>query len=392
MRATASTMVSIIADDLTGACDTGCLFAGSGPVGVVVEPVLPSADRPVIAVDTESRPLAPDEAARVVRAVAARLKPRLGGVVFKKIDSTLRGAVGAELTALLEGGPFAGALVCPAFPAQRRVVRHGRLLVDSVPVHESPFGRDPAFRAATSEIAALLAAGAPVVPLGLDDVRAGREKIAHILEQHRGAIVAADAETDADLASLAEALGAVPGTLAAGSAGLGRALSRALGLAGPAVTLPPGAARLVVVGSLHPASRAQLGALTRAGMAGVTADGDGHTDEATAVAALAGGRPAFVASVTAPAARDAVARQVAQAAGRVIERASPDLVMVTGGETAYALIQALRPDRFDLLGAPADGLALGRLTLAGGRQIPLLTKAGGFGAAGFFSSLLGGAS
>jgi uncharacterized protein YgbK (DUF1537 family) len=395
MGAAASTMVSIIADDLTGACDTGCLFAGGGPVGVVAEPALPSSDRAVITVDTESRPLAPEQAARTVRAAAARLAARLSrGVTFKKIDSTMRGAVGAELAALLEGGPFVGALVCPAFPAQRRIVRGGHLLIDSVPVHESPFARDPGFRGASSELTALLGpAGAPVVALTLDEVRAGREKIAHLLEHHRGAVLTADAETDADLAALADALVAAPGTLAAGSAGLGRALSRTLGIEAPAVALPPGAARLVVVGSVHPASRAPLEALTRAGVVTVQADATGHGDPAPAIAALVSGRPAVVASVAAPAsARAAVARHVARAAARVLERARPDLTVLTGGETAYAVIQALRPERFDLHGAPADGLALGELQLAGGRRLALLTKAGGFDATPLFAAIVGGTS
>jgi uncharacterized protein YgbK (DUF1537 family) len=391
MAATQSRLVTIIADDLTGACDTGCLFAGPGPVGVVAEPALSASDRPVIAVDTESRSLAPEEAARVVRSTAERLRPRLGGgPVFKKIDSTMRGAVGAELTALLARAPFGAALVCPAFPAHRRIVRHGRLLVDAVPVHESPIGRDPAFRAATSELAALLGGGAPVVTLDLDDVRAGGEKIAHVLERSRGALVAADAETDADLASLAEAALSVPGTLAAGSAGLGRALSQALGYAAPFVALPRGPARLVVVGSLHPASRAQLDGLE--GVATVRADAAGHTDPAPAIAALASGRPAVVASVSAPAAREAVARHVAQAVAHILAGSRPALVAVTGGDTAYAVLHALRPERFDLLGAPADGLALGRLALAGGREIVLLTKAGGFGAADLFATIVGGPS
>jgi uncharacterized protein YgbK (DUF1537 family) len=315
--------------------------------------------------------------------------------VFKKIDSTLRGAAGVELTALLEHGPpFTGALACPAFPAQRRVVRHGRLLVDSVPVHESPIARDPAFRAATSDVVALLAGGAPVVPLGLDDVRAGAEKVAHLLERHRGALVAADAETDDDLATLAQAALAAPGTLVAGSAGLGRALSRALGCEGPAVALPPGRARLVVVGSLHPASRAQIDALLAAGVPLVTADARGHGDPAPAVAALAAGRGALVASAITPAERGAVARHLAAAAAHILERATPDLVAVTGGDTAYALLGALRPRRFDLAGAPADGLALGRLVLEkngqdNGRSLALLTKAGGFGAADLLATILG---
>ena len=389
-------MVTIIADDLTGACDTGCLFAGPGPVGVLAPALTAAASgviTPVITIDTESRALPPREAAAAIHAIARQLGERLAqGRVFKKIDSTLRGVAGVELTALLEHGPpFTGALVCPAFPAQRRVVRHGRLLVDSVPVHESAMARDPAFRVATSDVAALLAGGVAVIPLGLDDVRAGAEKVAHLLERHRGALVAADAETDADLATLAEAALAAPGTLIAGSAGLGRALSRALGCEAPAVALPPGGARLVIVGSLHPASRAQLDALLAAGVPLVTADARGHGDPAAAVAALAAGRGALVASAAALADREAVARHLAAAATDILERATPDLVAVTGGDTAYALIRALRPRRFDLAGAPADGLALGRLVLENdGRSLSLLTKAGGFGAADLLATLLGG--
>src|SRR5258707_794685 len=91
-----------------------------------------------------------------------------------------------------------------------------------------------------------LFAGAGPVAVG-----AGGEKSAHGPEQPRGAVVAGDAETDDGRARLAQAALSVPGTLAAGSAGLGAAVSRALGLHGPAVALPAGPARLVVVGSLH---------------------------------------------------------------------------------------------------------------------------------------------
>ena len=393
-RRTAPRMLTIIADDLTGACDTGCLFAGAGPVEVVAEPALPGADAhalgPVIAIDTETRHLPPDEAASAVRAAAGRLGARLAaGMAFKKIDSTMRGAVRAELAALLERGALSGALVCPAFPAQRRVVVHGRLLVDSVPVHESPIGRDPAFHGVTAEMAALLGGGTSVRRLGLDHVRAGCEKIAHVLEQHRGDIVAADAETDADLATLAEALVAVPGTLAVGSAGLGRALSAALGLASPPVALPPGGGRLFVVGSLHPASRTQLDALVSAGLPGAYVSARGDADERPVVAALASGRPAFVASAAAPAAPQTMARRVAEATARILERARPDLLAMMGGDTVYAVIHALRPARFQLAGAPADGLALGGLTLAGGRTLAVLTKAGGFGRPDLLAAIAG---
>jgi uncharacterized protein YgbK (DUF1537 family) len=395
--AATSLPVTILADDLTGACDTGCLFAGAGPVGVAAAPLLAPSGRSVLAVDTGTRTRSPETAAEAVHAAARQLRARLrAGAVFKKIDSTMRGSVVEEVDALLEHGPpFTGALVCPAFPAQGRVVRRGRLLVDGVPLHESPIARDPAFRGATAALAALLAGPRPVVSLGLDEIRAGSEKIAHVLEQHRGALVAADAETDDDLARLAAAALAVPGTLAVGAAGLGRALARALGLAAPPATLPGGTARLVVVGSLHPASRAQADALARRGVPVVTVDGHHGGDCAPAIEAMRARRPALVASATGtigrtPAARESMARRLAQAAAEVIAGARPTLVAVTGGDTARALLKALRPRGFDLLGAPADGLALGRLALDDGAPLPFLTKAGGFGGPDLFITLLGG--
>jgi len=112
---------------------------------------------------------------------------------------------------------------------------------------------------------------------------------------------------------------------------------------------------------------------------------------APAIAALASGRPAVVASVTTPVSREDILRSLAQTATEILEAAAPDLVAVTGGDTAYALIRALGPRRFDLVGAPADGLALGRLVLRGGREISLLTKAGGFRST-VFDALLGGTS
>src|SRR5581483_3681510 len=114
--AATSLSVTILADDLTGACDTGCLFAGNGPVGVAVDALLAAGDRPVLAVDTGTRTLPPEAAAAAIHAAARGLGDRLlRGPAFKKIDSTMRGPIAVELDALLQHGPpFTGALVCPA--------------------------------------------------------------------------------------------------------------------------------------------------------------------------------------------------------------------------------------------------------------------------------------
>lgn len=89
--------LTILADDLTGACDTGALFAGRGPVTVAVAPANPAGAREVLVLDTESRALPPPLAARRVEESLAALPPaRRAGRIFKKIDSTLRGRVGVE--------------------------------------------------------------------------------------------------------------------------------------------------------------------------------------------------------------------------------------------------------------------------------------------------------
>ena len=87
--------------------------------------------------------LPPAEAAERVGAVA---EPRPAGRWFKKIDSTLRGRIGAEVDALMRATGPRTAVVCPAFPAQGRVVLDRVLLVDGVPVAETPIARDPQFR------------------------------------------------------------------------------------------------------------------------------------------------------------------------------------------------------------------------------------------------------
>ena len=394
-------VVTVLADDLTGACDTGCLFAGRGAVGVIAEPALPHHDARVVTVDTESRALPASAAARHVRATAGRLGARLGsGRAFKKIDSTMRGSVGAELGGLLEAGSWDGALVCPAFPAQGRVVRDGLLRVDGVLAHESAVGRDRHYPARTSDVAALLAPALarPVTRLPLPTVRAGTESVLERLAEAAGGVVAADAESDADLVVLARAAARRSALLLAGSAGLGRAFAAALDYPPPRAALPIGNAWLWVVGSRHPASRAQLLALEAAGAPGAWVDDDTPPDLDPLLRALRRGAPAFVASAAAAALEPSeAAAALGAAAAHVLERTVPDLLAITGGETAFGVIGALGASRLDLLGAPESGLALGTLTLGDGgalpsRRVAFLTKAGGFGPPDLFLTLLGGSA
>ena len=362
MRPTRARPLTIVADDLTGACDTGTLFAGRAPVAVTMWPRR-AVEAAVRVVDTETRALPPAEAAERVGAVAARGR---AGAWFKKIDSTLRGPIGAEMDALMRALAVTTAIVCPAFPAQRRVVLDRVLLVDGVPVAETPIGRDRRLSAGVSSVVDLLRPqlDRALAWIPIDQLRTGPEALTARLRRLAGTVIVADAETDADLDALVEAaLAVAPSPLLVGAAGLARALATRLGLLPERAELPAGSRWLVVAGSVHPATRRQIREARAAGLS-VLATPERSTGDGAG----------------------ALARLVEQAVA-VLSREAWDLVVVTGGETAAALWRALEAERMDLLGAPAPGLAFGHLRVAGRDPLPWLTKAGGFGAPDLFVSL-----
>jgi len=109
------------------------------------------------------------------------------------------------------------------------------------------------------------------------------------------------------------------------------------------------------------------------------------------VDAIGTGRPAFVASGDIlDGARTLVAGRLADSVGAVLAEATPSLVVLSGGETAIAVMRALGARRLELAGAPASGLALGRLIADDRSPLPVLTKAGGFGAPGLLVALAKG--
>src|SRR5262245_61033449 len=145
----------VIADDLTGACDVGAALHAHG-VPVVVEsidaPAAP-AGAALLVRNTQSRTLPPDAAASRARPALADAPRERDGVGLKKIDTALRGPLGAEIDASMDavGAPLA--IVLPAIPDVGRTTVGGRQLHEGVPVHETAFARDPQNPIAESHVA-----------------------------------------------------------------------------------------------------------------------------------------------------------------------------------------------------------------------------------------------
>jgi uncharacterized protein YgbK (DUF1537 family) len=122
---------AVIADDLTGACDSAVQFANVGLRTVVSFSLDTHAD--VVAFSTETRNAAPEEAASRLRMMSTLARAK---VVFKKIDSTMRGNTAAEVVAALDVFGCNVALVNPAYPAMGRLVERGWLYVTNDPSFE----------------------------------------------------------------------------------------------------------------------------------------------------------------------------------------------------------------------------------------------------------------
>ncbi len=378
-------LTAVIADDLTGAADTGVQFARAGYRTAVVfrgEPVPPE-DLDAAVFDTDSRTLRPGLASRYVS--EAGRSARAARLVYKKFDSTLRGSVAAELSAALESTRRRSAVVAPAFPAAGRTTAGGTQLVHGVPVHETELKNDPRTPVREGHLPTLLGGwSSSVGTLSAGDLE-DPENVRRALEANEWTV--ADAEREADLEALVRAVPGPERVLWAGSAGLALALGAVHPGPRPAearVALPKARSVLVVVGSLNGVSRGQLGRLVEehgevAIPVGPGSAGTVREVVAAAREALSGGVCAVVHSSgrASSGARGQVMRSLAGAAAALAEEGLFDGLVLTGGSTAVAVSRRLGASGIRLAGEVEAGVPAG--TLIGPKPYTVVTKAGGFG-------------
>jgi uncharacterized protein YgbK (DUF1537 family) len=319
-----------IADDLTGALETGAKFAQHGLEARITTEVAVSAspDIPVLVIDTEARHLQASEAERVVREAALNASRFSPWLIYKKTDSALRGHIAAEFRALQHTFPDRALLYAPAYPEMGRTVKNGQLFLWGTPVHESAFACDLLNPVRESDISVLLG-----------DIPA----------------VILDGESRADIQAAARmVLQSEPPALAAGPAALAGALAECLRSPGESVRGWPSISRcLVVNGSLHPASMEQIAFARERGFFD---DQWQYFDSEVFGSGLER------------------ALQTGQYVRRVLDTSAMDAIVVFGGDTAFGIHQALGAPAFDPYGEIVPGVPL---SSCGGRF--WVTKAGGFG-------------
>lgn len=365
--------VAIVADDLTGALDAASPFAERGltvRVAITVNELettlahggaLPD----VIAVNTGSRHLTAEDAALRVAQVADRLAESRPRLLVKKIDSTLRGQVVAE-SLTLRRLVDRRLLVAPAVPSQGRVVRNAQVFIDDEPLASTAYAADPLSAPPTGPLDALFA------DQGLALVHHVPSPAAILPDDD----CVADAEDDAALERIAtQVLDAPDEWLLVGAAGLTRALAQRLAGAAQAVTLPKVDRILLTVGSRSPRAQRQLARLHEVypAIPRLSALGTPQAPEAAQGVLLV--IPGVPDDAT-PSAEE-VAGAIAGAVATLTASAHCNLLFLSGGDIAMAVLERVQGHFITLQGEWCPGVPFGFINNDSDK--PVMTKAGGFG-------------
>jgi uncharacterized protein YgbK (DUF1537 family) len=389
--------VLVLADDLSGAAETASvLMSRTTRTELVLAPaadVLPAAVD-VLVVDLDDRELPPTEAS--ARAVAALLAWPAGTPsprVLAKFDSLLRGGLAARVGVLHTRG---GVVVAPALPALRRVVRDGVLTVDGEPLSETAAWATQGMAAPRSVAAAL--APLPTVLLDLPTVRSTTLPDAVARAVRDGLVPVCDGDCEGDLDAVVSAVAALsdelPDLALAGSAGLAAALGRTWSAA-PAAPPPQAGPRgpLIVVGTAEPVAARQVDLLIEAGVPEVRLPAAALLDAEWAdwpdrLAEAVGAGPVVVRldpdTPVAPSDSRKLSAELGEMVGRTLARTGPVDLVLTGGETARRVLDALGATRLTPLGQIHHGAVMCRLP----DGAAVVTRPGSFGGPDSLLSIL----
>ena len=395
----------IIADDFTGALDTGVKMAEYGMRTKVTTDVgadLSGRDgTEILVIDAETRHLRAEEAGAVVKEIVKRAVRQKIPHLYKKTDSALRGTVGAELTALLEGSGEKMLPFLPALPELGRVTVGGVHYIGDLPVAESIFGRDPFEPVRHSRVAELIGeqSGAPVHEIGAEEQ----------IPEGLSGICVFDSRSREELLRAGKSL-CESGRLriSAGSAGFASVLPELLQMERRETVRPhPEAKLLVLCGSVNPITKEQLRQGEEAGFRRIRLrpeeklDPDFWTRE-EGLRALErlrlrsaeepwlmidsndaeGDRPAEALArgrgMTREELREGISRSMGEIFSALFTAPETGTMLVTGGDTLLGCMRRLGVTELEPVCELYPGVVLSGFAYRGIRR-HIITKSGGFG-------------
>ena len=363
--------ILVVADDFTGANDAGVSLAQVGHTVDVAFEMPYRGDASVWVINSDSRAMDPKLAAMKITSLMSHLplanNPPL---VIKKIDSTLRGNIGAEIEALMKAG---------------------ECWVNGVRITETEFASDPKTPVLSARIADIirLQTVIPCQPVTVS-------QLSH-LSYEQPWIGVIDAQTDSDLDRIAAAvMQAKQPLLLVGSAGICDAVARR-----SAIMPPPTV--LAIIGSMSEIAQRQIATLhSHPRITQIYVDvehilaGNASDYDARIVQALQKGDHCIVHTCNDSVARhqidtlcqrwqmsraalgEKICRFLGELTRQVLLCAMPDALYLSGGDVAMATASALGATGFRITGKVAQCVPYGHF-LGGVWSRSVMTKAGGFG-------------
>ena len=403
----------VIADDLTGALDTGVQFAKAGIIPRVITDVrkgLPrSAETQVFVLNTETRHLsAADAYQRVFDIVTSALSAGFDHI-YKKTDSALRGNIGSELSALMEASRETQLFFFPAYPKINRCTIGGVQYVDGIPVSDSVFGLDPFEPVRCSKIADIVALQSDIPVESVPEGSLPSPPIGHTV------IETFDCSSTHSFELLARRVKPpmAAAKISAGCAGFAEFLPYIFDLTGKkdAFSLPQ-KDLLVCSGSLNPITIRQLDLAIHNGFGCLTIPNHdawvslGHPEFRRGfvqnVLNIASEHPNLILRVDKEAEEcpdlpgnpactfEQIGQQIAANIGAllsdIVNTGLDRNLIITGGDILQSFISQVGCDEVIPLGEVESGIVLSILVLKG-RNITIVSKSGGFGSKDIFPKI-----
>jgi len=210
--------IFIVADDLTGSNDTVAQFCRKQLKCMVttqsgIEKAFEDCD--VLVADTESRFDDKDTAYRKAFEAGKAISTLKVAHYYKKIDSTMRGNPGAEISGLMDSVDIRHAIIVPALPEYGRTTIDGNVYVNNVLLAETEFARDPVTPVKESFVPAIISSqtNKKVDIIRYDELLEGKEaladKVKHLFNKGINIIVI-DAKEKEDIELIASAVTGLP--------------------------------------------------------------------------------------------------------------------------------------------------------------------------------------
>ena len=396
----------IIADDLTGALDTGIQYANEGARTIVIAGSSALSDYlssgyEVISIDSSTRHSSGKEAAETVGGIVRECVAAGVPYLYKKTDSVLRGNIAAELEAFMEASGSSVLPFVPAFPDLGRKLEKGLLYIDGKLLLDTALGLDPFDKVESNRVADLFSSSGCHV---IDSVSAGYVPASDAKDE----IVIYDSSDNNDLVMIADDLLKAGYTAFAGCAGFAGILSKAFGFTpSQKQVYPVPLPMLFLCGSVNEISKHQLSYLEKEGVGRVRLPEELLSDEGflngsegdRIIGRIADGlytNGAFIVDTAADSglklvdpekAGEKVSDSLGALAVKLLGKIPGLSIFIIGGDTLLSFLKKAGCHEIEPLAEIEKGIVLSVIHLDR-KNVAIISKSGGFGGDNLLSRIL----